>query len=107
MAPVPIIARRMVPAFRWRPPVRNTTPASPPRQAARGEIFFQRDFLQKALSGRSMLDKTMPSLTDAVSGIRDGATLLIGGFGGSGIPTALLRALLDQGASDLTIVNNN
>src|SRR4051812_30511415 len=54
-----------------------------------------------------MLDKTVPSLADAVSGIVDGATLMIGGFGGSGIPTDLIRALLGQGASDLTIVNNN
>src|SRR4051794_11669658 len=54
-----------------------------------------------------MLDKTVPSLADAVSGIVDGATLMIGGFGGSGIPTDLIRALLDQGACDLTIVNNN
>jgi 3-oxoadipate CoA-transferase alpha subunit len=52
-----------------------------------------------------MLDKIVPSLADAVSGIRDGATLLISGFGGSGIPTDLLRALVDQGATDLTIVN--
>ena len=54
-----------------------------------------------------MLDKTVQSLAEAVAGVRDGATLLIGGFGGSGIPTDLLRALLDQGAKDLIVVNNN
>lgn len=54
-----------------------------------------------------MLDKTVPSLAEAVSGVCDGATLMIGGFGGSGIPTDLIRALLDQGATNLTIVNNN
>jgi 3-oxoadipate CoA-transferase, alpha subunit len=54
-----------------------------------------------------MLDKTVQSLAEAVSGVCDGATLMIGGFGGSGIPTDLIRALLDQGATNLTIVNNN
>ncbi|GAC1328058.1 MAG: 3-oxoacid CoA-transferase subunit A [Beijerinckiaceae bacterium] len=54
-----------------------------------------------------MLDKIVPSLADAVRGVSDGATLLISGFGGSGIPTELIRALLDQGAKDLTVVNNN
>ena len=54
-----------------------------------------------------MLNKVMPSLPAAVAGIGDGATLLIGGFGPSGVPTELLRALLDTGARELTIVNNN
>jgi 3-oxoadipate CoA-transferase, alpha subunit len=54
-----------------------------------------------------MLDKTVASLADAVKEVHDGATVLVGGFGASGIPTELLVALLDQGARDLTIVNNN
>lgn len=54
-----------------------------------------------------MLDKTVATLEDAVAGVRDGATLLIGGFGSSGVPTELICALLDQGAKELTIVNNN
>jgi 3-oxoadipate CoA-transferase alpha subunit len=54
-----------------------------------------------------MLDKTVPTLADAVRGIHDGATLLVSGFGASGIPTELLVALLDQGARELTVVNNN
>ncbi|HTP70958.1 MAG TPA: 3-oxoacid CoA-transferase subunit A [Burkholderiaceae bacterium] len=54
-----------------------------------------------------MLDKTVASLADAVKDVHDGATVLVGGFGASGIPTELLLALLDQGARDLTIVNNN
>jgi 3-oxoadipate CoA-transferase alpha subunit len=54
-----------------------------------------------------MLDKTVASLADAVQDVPDGATLLVGGFGASGIPTELLVALLDQGARDLTGVNNN
>jgi len=45
-----------------------------------------------------MLDKTVATLADAVKDVPDGATLLVGGFGASGIPTELLCALLDQGA---------
>jgi len=54
-----------------------------------------------------VLDKTIATFEDAVSGIQDGATILIGGFGASGVPTELICALLDQGATDLVIVNNN
>lgn len=54
-----------------------------------------------------MLDKTFHSPADAVKDVPDGATLLVGGFGASGIPTELLCALLDQGARELTVVNNN
>lgn len=54
-----------------------------------------------------MLNKVVASLERAVAGVQDGSTLLVGGFGASGVPTALLRALLDQGARNLTIVNNN
>ncbi len=43
----------------------------------------------------------------AVEGIADGATLLIGGFGMAGMPVALIDALIEQGASDLTVVSNN
>src|SRR4051794_41351546 len=44
---------------------------------------------------------------DAVAGIDDGATVLVGGFGMAGMPTRLIDALIDQGATDLTIVSNN
>jgi 3-oxoadipate CoA-transferase alpha subunit len=44
---------------------------------------------------------------EAVAGIPDGATVLVGGFGMAGMPTMLIDALIDQGASDLTIVSNN
>jgi 3-oxoadipate CoA-transferase alpha subunit len=54
-----------------------------------------------------MLDKTVPSIAEAVRDIHDGATVLVSGFGASGIPTELLVALLAQGARDLTVVNNN
>lgn len=43
----------------------------------------------------------------AVAGIDDGATVLVGGFGMAGMPTTLIDALIDQGATDLTIVSNN
>ena len=44
---------------------------------------------------------------DAVAGIWDGATVMIGGFGAAGQPVELIEALLAAGASDLTVVNNN
>ena len=54
-----------------------------------------------------MIDKTVQTLADALAGIRDGATVMIGGFGGAGQPTELVDALIEQGAKDLVIVNNN
>ena len=54
-----------------------------------------------------MIDKSVPSLEAAVAGIPDGATVMIGGFGRAGQPVELIDALIAQGASDLTIVNNN
>jgi len=44
---------------------------------------------------------------DAVAGIADGSTVLIGGFGNAGQPMELIDALLTSGATDLTVVNNN
>src|SRR3954463_51528 len=55
----------------------------------------------------AVIDKRVATLADAVAGIQDGATVLVGGFGASGVPVALCPALLDQGARDLTIVTNN
>ncbi|KZE27351.1 3-oxoadipate CoA-transferase alpha subunit [Crenobacter luteus] len=54
-----------------------------------------------------MIDKTVSSLEEAVAGIHDGATVMIGGFGTAGQPAELIDALIAQGARDLTIVNNN
>jgi 3-oxoadipate CoA-transferase alpha subunit len=54
-----------------------------------------------------MINKFVKSAREAVEGIFDGATVLVGGFGGAGHPTELLHALIDQGARDLTVVNNN
>jgi 3-oxoadipate CoA-transferase alpha subunit len=44
---------------------------------------------------------------EAVAGVRDGATVMVGGFGPAGQPVHLLQALLEAGAGDLTVVSNN
>ena len=54
-----------------------------------------------------MVDKICDSLADALAGIHDGATVMIGGFGNAGLPAELIDALIAQGATGLTIVNNN
>lgn len=53
------------------------------------------------------IDKVAASAAEAVADIPDGASIAVGGFGLSGIPRFLIDALLDQGASRLTIVSNN
>jgi 3-oxoadipate CoA-transferase alpha subunit len=54
-----------------------------------------------------VVNKIVPGLRDALAGIHDGATIMIGGFGNAGMPRELIDGLIDQGATDLTIVNNN
>jgi 3-oxoadipate CoA-transferase alpha subunit len=54
-----------------------------------------------------MIDKVVPSTADAVADVRDGATVMVGGFGMAGLPEALIDALIVQGARDLVIVSNN
>ena len=54
-----------------------------------------------------MVNKIVPGLREALAGIHDGATIMIGGFGNAGMPRELIDGLIDQGATDLTIVNNN
>jgi 3-oxoadipate CoA-transferase, alpha subunit len=54
-----------------------------------------------------MIEKEVASLREAVADIADGATVMIGGFGTAGLPNELVGALLEQGAKDLTVVNNN
>jgi 3-oxoadipate CoA-transferase, alpha subunit len=54
-----------------------------------------------------MIDKRVVLLPDAVAGIQDGDTVLVGGFGDSGVPVELVHAVLELGARDLTIVTNN
>ena len=54
-----------------------------------------------------MIDKSIAGPREAVADIFDGATVMIGGFGEAGSPIELIHALIDQGASDLIVVNNN
>lgn len=54
-----------------------------------------------------MINKFVSSIAEALADTRDGATVLIGGFGTAGIPDELIDGLLAQGARDLTLVNNN
>ena len=54
-----------------------------------------------------MINKITDTIAEALSGIQDGATVLIGGFGTSGNPVELIDGLIAHGARDLTIVNNN
>jgi 3-oxoadipate CoA-transferase alpha subunit len=54
-----------------------------------------------------MIDKIAASVSEALQGVADGSTVMIGGFGTAGIPNELIDGLIDQGARELTIVNNN
>jgi len=54
-----------------------------------------------------VIDKRVASIAEAVADIHDGATVMIGGFGEAGSPIELIHALIDQGAKNLTVVNNN
>jgi 3-oxoadipate CoA-transferase alpha subunit len=54
-----------------------------------------------------MINKVLASAADALKDVPDGATVMIGGFGTAGLPNELVDALIDQGARELTIVNNN
>ena len=54
-----------------------------------------------------MINKIADSVAEALSGIQDGSTVLIGGFGTSGNPNELIDGLIAQGARELTVVNNN
>ena len=53
------------------------------------------------------MDKTHASAEAAIQDIQDGATLLVGGFGLSGNPENLIKALHDRGTQNLTLVSNN
>ena len=54
-----------------------------------------------------MIDKIAASIQEALAPVKDGSTVLIGGFGTAGIPNELIEGLIAQGARDLTVVNNN
>jgi 3-oxoadipate CoA-transferase, alpha subunit len=67
----------------------------------------------RALAGTSgptsfpMINKIVQTMAEAMAGIRDGAAVLLGGFGSIGQPNALIDGLIEHGAKDLTIVSNN
>ena len=54
-----------------------------------------------------MINKIVQTMAEAMAGIRDGAVVLVGGFGSIGQPNALIEGLIEQGAKDLTVVANN
>lgn len=54
-----------------------------------------------------MINKIVQSMADAMAGIQDGSTVLIGGFGAVGQPDELIEALIEHGAKDLVCVANN
>jgi 3-oxoadipate CoA-transferase alpha subunit len=54
-----------------------------------------------------MINKIAASVTEALADVRDGSTVMIGGFGTAGIPAELIDGLIAQGAKDLVVVNNN
>jgi len=54
-----------------------------------------------------MINKIAHSVADAMAGIKDGATVLIGGFGNAGVPNELIDGLIEQGAKELTVACNN
>ncbi len=54
-----------------------------------------------------MIDKRVQTMADALAGVADGATVLVGGFGAVGQPNALIEGLIEQGASGLVCVANN
>lgn len=54
-----------------------------------------------------MINKIVDSVAEALADVRDGATVMIGGFGGAGQPNELIDGLIAQGARDMVIVNNN
>jgi len=54
-----------------------------------------------------MINKIVKSVADALADVKDGSTVLIGGFGGAGMPEELIDGLIEQGAKELTVVNNN
>src|SRR5215831_13817586 len=57
--------------------------------------------------GLRMIDKVKASAAEALADVKDGSTVMIGGFGMAGMPFVLTDALIAQGAKDLTVVANN
>src|SRR5690606_32587860 len=89
--------------FAYRTNVNNTHAASGNRRPRRYGYGSE---------GETGVDKRVATLAEAVAGIGDGATLMIGGFGGAGSPIELIHALIDRflatgSPRGLTVINNN
>ena len=85
-------------------------PAANAALAIARDVFAEPDRRDRRPTRRrrgAPMDKTYASAADAVADIPDGASLAVGGFGLSGVPIALIRALLARGVSDLEVVSNN
>lgn len=54
-----------------------------------------------------MIDKQVASFHDAIEGLHSGATIMVSGFGGAGMPRGLVGAVLERGPRDLTVISNN
>ena len=54
-----------------------------------------------------MINKIVKTIDTAVAGIKDGATIMVSGFGEAGAPSLLMEAIIDQGAKNLTAISNN
>lgn len=58
-------------------------------------------------AGENVISKTVTSIADALNGIPDGSTVMIGGFGRAGQPVELIEGLIETGVTGLTVINNN
>jgi 3-oxoadipate CoA-transferase alpha subunit len=54
-----------------------------------------------------MIDKRVANMSAALGGVRSGSTVMVAGFGDAGNPTELVHGLIETGADDLTLINNN
>jgi len=70
-------------------------------------MFFDKVPRDARLSKGNFMNKVHASATDAISDITDGSTILVGGFGLSGNPENLIKALHARGTQDITLVSNN
>src|SRR6476661_6175680 len=92
---------------RPRRATRPTRPAARPDQPLLSPVARAAGPPSRITAGDDMIDKVAASVADALAGVQDGATVMIGGFGTAGIPNELVDGLITQGARDLTVVNNN
>jgi len=54
-----------------------------------------------------MINKIVGSMSEAIADLRDGSSIMISGFGDAGVPAELIEAVVEHGATDLTIISNN